>query len=139
MGIIDYALRNRAAVFTLIMMIVTLGLRSYLTLPRESSPDVTVPFAYVSTFYFGTSPEDMENLITEKLETSLSEIENIKEMRSMSGEGLSSISIELTPMPMWTRCSPRCVRRWSSRGRNCLRTPMTPWSRRSTSARSRCC
>jgi multidrug efflux pump len=94
MGIIDYALRNRAAVFTLIMMIVTLGLRSYLTLPRESSPDVTVPFAYVSTFYFGTSPEDMENLITEKLETSLSEIENIKEMRSMSGEGLSSISIE---------------------------------------------
>ena len=94
MGIIDYAIRNRAAVFTMILMIVTLGLRAYLTLPRESTPDITIPFAVVSTFYFGTSPEDMETLVTEKLETKLGEINKVKEMRSMSGEGISSISVE---------------------------------------------
>jgi len=94
MGFIDLALRNRAGVFTLIVMIVTMGFVSYRTLPRESSPDITIPFVIVSTYYFGTSPEDMENLVTKEIETKLSEIDKIKEMRSQSSEGVSVISIE---------------------------------------------
>ncbi len=94
MGFIDLALRNRAGIFTLIVMIVTMGFVSYKTLPRESSPDITIPFVIVSTFYFGTSPEDMENLVTKEIETKLSEIDKIKEMRSQSSEGVSVISIE---------------------------------------------
>ncbi|MFA7332586.1 MAG: efflux RND transporter permease subunit [Candidatus Delongbacteria bacterium] len=94
MGFIDLALRNRAGIFTLIVMIVTMGFVSYKTLPRESSPDITIPFVIVSTFYFGTSPEDMENLVTKEIETKLSEIDKIKEMRSQSSEGASVISIE---------------------------------------------
>jgi multidrug efflux pump len=94
MGIIDMALRNRAGIFTLIVMIVTMGFVSYRTLPRESSPDITIPFVIVSTYYFGTSPEDMENLVTKEIETKLSEIDKIKEMRSQSSEGVSVISVE---------------------------------------------
>ncbi len=93
-SIIDYALKNRAAVLVLILMILAVGTRSYLTLPREAQPDVSVPFAIVTTVYYGTSPEDMESQITDKLESKLGEIQEIKEMRSLSGDGVSSISVE---------------------------------------------
>ncbi len=97
MKISDWALVNRPAVFTIIVMSVLFGLNSYFSLPREASPDVTIPYVIVNTFYFGTSPEDMENLITKEIETKLGEIDNIKEMRSMSSEGLSAITIEFDP------------------------------------------
>jgi len=93
-SIIDYALKNRAAVLVLIIMIVAVGTRSYMTLPREAQPDVSVPYAIVTTVYYGTSPEDMESQVTDKLESKLGEIQEIKEMRSMSGDGVSSISVE---------------------------------------------
>jgi len=94
MRISDYALKNRPAVFTVIVMSVLFGMYSYVTLPREASPDITIPYVIVSTYYFGTSPEDMENLVTKEIEKKLSEIEKIKEMRSQSGEGVSVITIE---------------------------------------------
>jgi multidrug efflux pump len=94
MRISDYALKNRPAVFTVIVMSVLFGLYSYRTLPREASPDITIPYVIVSTFYFGTSPEDLENLVTKPIEKKLAEIDKIKEMRSQSGEGTSMINIE---------------------------------------------
>ncbi len=97
MRISDYALKNKPAVFTIIVMAVLFGLRSYITLPRESTPDVTIPYVIVSTMYFGTSPEDMENLVTKELEAKLSEIDKIEEMLSVSGEGTSTITLEFDP------------------------------------------
>jgi multidrug efflux pump len=94
MRISDYALKNKAAVITLVIMSVIFGWRSYSTLPRESSPDISIPYVFVSTYYFGTSPEDMETLVTKEIEKKLSEIDNIKEMQSLSAEGVSSITVE---------------------------------------------
>jgi multidrug efflux pump len=94
MKISDYALKNRAAVFVLVLISVIFGWKSYSTLPRESSPDVTVPYVFITTYYFGTSSSDMETLVTQEIEKKLSEIDNVKEMRSQSSEGVSSISVE---------------------------------------------
>ncbi len=97
MKLSDYTLKNKQAIFALILIIFIAGAYSYRTLPRESSPDITIPFVIVTTHYFGTSPQDMESLITQKLEKELTDIDNIKEMRSFSGEGVSSISLEFDP------------------------------------------
>ena len=37
-------------------------------LPKESYPDIVIPQIYVSTVYAGTSPKDMENLVTRPIE-----------------------------------------------------------------------
>lgn len=97
MRISDWALKNRPAVFTLILMSILFGVRSYTSLPREASPDITIPYVIVNTYFFGTSPEDMENLVTKEIEKKLGEIDNIKEMRSLSGEGVSAITLEFDP------------------------------------------
>jgi multidrug efflux pump subunit AcrB len=63
-------------------------------LPREGSPDITIPYVFITAVYEGTAPEEMEKLITIPLEDQLNDVEGIKEMRSTSAENVTSISIE---------------------------------------------
>jgi len=97
MRISNYALGNRQATFAFIGIIIIFGISSYSSLPRESAPDIVIPFVIVTTLYFGTSPEDIETSITLKLEKELADIDNIKEMVSNSGEGISNITLEFDP------------------------------------------
>ncbi len=94
MKISNYALKNRPAVYVLVFLFVLIGLRSYVTLPRESSPDVNIPYIVVVTSWYGTSPEDMEKLVTNKIEQELGEINELQEMTSSSMDGLSQIFLE---------------------------------------------
>ena len=43
MKITDVSIDNRTSVFILVVIVVILGLSAYLTLPRESSPDISIP------------------------------------------------------------------------------------------------
>ena len=65
-----------------------------MTLPREGSPDITIPYVTVTALYEGTAPEEMENLITIPMEKKLTDVDHIKEMRSTSSENVSTIIIE---------------------------------------------
>ncbi len=73
------------------------GLNSYVSLPRESSPDITIPVVIVTTPYVGVSPEDIESLVTVPMENELASLKNTKEMRSTSAEGISIVVIEFEP------------------------------------------
>ncbi|MEZ4321296.1 MAG: efflux RND transporter permease subunit [Myxococcota bacterium] len=73
------------------------GMLSYVTLPRESNPDITIPVVLVSTPYVGVSPEDIEGLITIPLENELAGLRDVKVMKSTSAEGVSIVSIEFEP------------------------------------------
>ncbi len=94
MKITDVAIDNRTSVFILVFIIVILGISAYLTLPRESSPDISIPLVIVSTPYFGVSPEDIETLITQKIEKEINAISEVKEITSSSFEGYSLIRVE---------------------------------------------
>ena len=97
MIISDVAIRNRTTVFSLMVFIVIAGVISYITLPREASPDVPVPLVLVTTTYEGVSPEDVESSVTMKIEKELAGLKGLKEIRSTSAEGLSMIVIEFQP------------------------------------------
>jgi multidrug efflux pump len=97
MRISDFALGNKPAVYVLILIAILSGTLSYINLPREASPDIQIPFVIVTTVYPGTSPRDMESLITNKLEQELVDIDNIKEMKSFSQESVSNITLEFDP------------------------------------------
>lgn len=91
------AIRNRVTVGVLVLLIVLAGAYSYLTLPRESAPDVPVPFVMITTPYQGVSPEDVETAVTMKIEQKLTGLKGVKEVKSSSAEGLSFISVEFHP------------------------------------------
>ncbi|MCK4342329.1 MAG: efflux RND transporter permease subunit [Phycisphaerae bacterium] len=93
----DAAIRNRTTVGVLIVVIIIFGVYSYVTLPRESSPDIPIPYILVSTVYEGVSPEDVESAVTIKLEKELAGLKGVKEMTSSSAEGVSTVVLEFLP------------------------------------------
>jgi len=91
------ALQRRSTVTALLFVLVVAGLYCYLTLPRESFPDITIPYVFVTTTYEGVAPEDMEKLITIPIERKLKGIADVEEIRSTSAEGISTVAVKFLP------------------------------------------
>ncbi len=94
MKIWNIAVDNKVAVYLLMIMIVIFGYTSYKDLPREATPDITIPLVIVSTPYIGVSPVDIEGLISQPLERALKGLKDVKQISSVSKEGLSTIRVE---------------------------------------------
>ena len=97
MIISDTAIKNRISVMVLSVLILVVGIYCYLELPRESSPDITIPNVFVSTSYKGVSSSDIETSITIPIEKKLKGLDRVKKIHSVSTEGLSQINIEFIP------------------------------------------
>jgi multidrug efflux pump len=97
MIISDNAIQNRTSVLVLAFIIFLTGIYCYISLPREATPDITIPFVFVSTDYRGVSATDIENSITIKIEKKLKGLDDVKNITSVSSEGLSRINIEFNP------------------------------------------
>ena len=93
----NIAIKNKTSVFVLTLVIVIMGLASYFSLPREAAPSIAIPMIFVATPYFGVSPSDMENLVTQPIEKRVKELSNVKEISSTSSEGISTVVIEFEP------------------------------------------
>jgi len=93
----DTAVKNRVSVMVLAFIILGIGLYSYSVLPRESDPDITIPYVFVRTEYRGVSASDIETSITIKIEKKLKGLDKVKNVSSVSSQGLSQINIEFLP------------------------------------------
>ena len=94
MIISDTAVKKSVTVMVLAVIIIVFGVYSYMVLPRENEPDITIPYVFVSTSYKGVSPTDIETSITIEIEKKLKGLDGVKKIQSVSAEGLSSINIE---------------------------------------------
>ena len=97
MNITKYAIRHQLSVYFLILILCLGGIGVYVSMPRESFPEVKVPFILVYTIYPGVSPTDMETLVTRPIETEIQAVSGIKEISSTTSEGFSSIAVEFNP------------------------------------------
>ena len=93
----ELALKRQTTVLALLLFIVLAGLYSYVTLPRESFPDISIPYVFVTTSYEGVAPADVEKLITMPIERKLKGLSDVEEVRSTSEEGLSTVAIKFLP------------------------------------------
>ncbi len=91
---LNFFVRNVRVVMLLMILIILVGLFAFFRLPRESDPEVKIPFAVVNAVYPGASPGDVEELVTKKLETEISGVKGIKTITSNSYNSVSSLSIE---------------------------------------------
>ncbi len=97
MVISNFSITHRTTIIILVVSLVLMGAIAYVTLPREATPDITFPFIMVFSNYEGTSPSDMESLVTRPLERKLKNLTDIKKMTSTSMEGSSQIFLEFEP------------------------------------------
>jgi len=90
----SWALKNKNTVYLIIVAIISFGLYSYITLPKELFPEINIPTVMVQTLYPGNPPVDIENLITRQLEKEVESVKGIKKMTSLSTQDASSIFVE---------------------------------------------
>ena len=93
----SWAIDNRTSVYVLAILISILGMMNYYFIPKEQFPQVVIPYIIVSTPYPGTSPEDIENLVTRPIEKQLKSIADVKNVTSNSVPDFSSIIVEFDP------------------------------------------
>ncbi|MCI5166346.1 MAG: efflux RND transporter permease subunit [Candidatus Electrothrix sp. GM3_4] len=96
MIISDLAVKKSISVLVLSALILVMGTYSYLTLPREKEPDISIPHIFVSTTYRGVAPGDIESSITIEIENKLKGLDGVKNIKSVSSEGESLIDVEFT-------------------------------------------
>lgn len=97
MKITRYFIERRKLTNLVILFIVLLGAFSMFTLPRQNNPNVDFDVIVISTFYPGSSPEDVEINVTDKIEDELEKVDDIEELSSFSIEGMSAIFVQLDP------------------------------------------
>jgi cobalt-zinc-cadmium resistance protein CzcA len=91
--IFEAALENRLMTIILIVVFVAIGLRAMVLLPIDASPDVTPNVVQIVTDAPGLGAAEVENLITFPVEVSMRGLPGIKEIRSISRFGLSSVQV----------------------------------------------
>ncbi len=92
--IIDAAIDRSRPVLLILCLVLVAGSVAYVTIPKESDPDIAIPIIYVSISHEGISPEDAERLLIRPMENELQNIEGVKEMTSTAVEGNASITLE---------------------------------------------
>ncbi|MCU0421812.1 MAG: efflux RND transporter permease subunit [Bacteroidia bacterium] len=90
----SWSIDNRTSVYILTIIISLAGLLSYNSLPKEQFPEVKFPSILVTTIYPGTSPNDMEQLVTKQIEKQLSTLTGVKKIKSNSVQDFSVINVE---------------------------------------------
>ena len=93
-AVVDAALARKRTVVLLFLVIILSGSVAYVTIPKESEPDIAIPIIYVSMSHEGISPEDAERLLVRPMEQELQSIEGIKTVTSTASEGHASVMLE---------------------------------------------
>lgn len=93
--IASYALKNRAVTLVLIFLILAGGLIAFDRLGRLEDPEFTIKEAVIYTLYPGATAEEVEQEITEPLETAVQQLKQLHEVRSISRAGMSIIFAEI--------------------------------------------
>ena len=92
----DLSIRRPVICIVLSLLILTVGLLSFTSLPVREYPDIDAPVVSVGTRYRGAAAEVVETQITDPLEEQLSAIDGVRLMRSDSSEERSNITLEFT-------------------------------------------
>ena len=94
-GMLYLVIKNRTVTIFILVLIFIYGLYSYIVMPRQEIPDISSPVARVTAIYPGASPENVEKLVTSKLEDAVSEIPDYDYIQSYSKDSVSIIIVFL--------------------------------------------
>ncbi|MFN9489689.1 MAG: efflux RND transporter permease subunit [Betaproteobacteria bacterium] len=92
----ELSVRRPVLATVMSLMIVLVGIISFERLTVREYPKIDSPVVSVRTVYAGASAQVMETQVTQPLEDSISGIEGVKTLKSISREEVSQITVEFT-------------------------------------------
>jgi len=92
--IISWWVRNSKAANLLMVSIILIGVLTFLRIEKEVFPIITAPLVSVQYSWPGASPKEMEDQVIARAEESLSDLEGIKKITSVSRENFGMMRVE---------------------------------------------
>ncbi len=87
-------LKFNKASFLLMIFVLIAGFSTYKNMPREATPEIILPYYFISTPYQGANPATVESLITIPIEDAVRGISGIVKIESKSSQGFSNMLIQ---------------------------------------------
>lgn len=91
-----YSVKKPFTVFVCVILIIILGVVSFMNMTPDLLPDMDFPYVIIITPYVGASPEEVETVITKPLEQAMATLDNIKSIDSVSSENSSAVMLEFS-------------------------------------------
>ena len=95
MNLAEYSIRKKTVTLVLTVMLVLGGIISFGKIGMLEDPEFTIKDAVVITAYPGASPQEVEEEVTDKVETAIQQLGQLKEIKSISKAGLSIITVSI--------------------------------------------
>ncbi|HSL72284.1 MAG TPA: efflux RND transporter permease subunit [Longimicrobiales bacterium] len=94
MKIVEFSVRNFQFTVVIFLMLVAIGLNSWFGIPRGEDPYFPVPGYSIIAVYPGATPVDVEQLVVDPIEERISELDELKEIKTRIEDGLAFIWVE---------------------------------------------
>jgi HAE1 family hydrophobic/amphiphilic exporter-1 len=94
MNITRVAVKRPIATTMVFLIIIVLGIMGFRFLAVDLLPPIEYPMLSIWTIYPNVGPEEIETIITDRVENAIASVPNIEEVRSSSEEGRSRVTLE---------------------------------------------
>lgn len=92
---VKLSIQNRKITIFLILLTAIFGVYSYMISPKQQAPDLSAPNALITAVYPGASPEDIEKMVTKKIEDRLTSVSGYDYSHSISKDNVSVVILYL--------------------------------------------
>ncbi|MBR1747069.1 MAG: efflux RND transporter permease subunit, partial [Clostridia bacterium] len=89
-----FSVKKPFTVVVAIVIVLILGVVSYLNIGVDMLPGMNLPYIAVVTVYPGATPETVESSLTDPIEAAMSEVGDVKQITSVSAEHYSLVLLE---------------------------------------------
>lgn len=96
MRLTNFSVARPVFVTMAVLIVLLIGGISLMRLPIDLLPEIQYPTLTVATQYENASPEEVEELITRRVEEAVAAVPGVEEITSVSAEGNSNVRISFT-------------------------------------------
>ncbi|HPE16885.1 MAG TPA: efflux RND transporter permease subunit, partial [Oscillospiraceae bacterium] len=93
MKLADFCIRRHVTTIMIFVVLAIFGTMAFQNLSLALLPNMEIPMAVVYTTYSGAGPEEVEQLVTRKLEAACASVNGMKSLSSTSAENISTIMV----------------------------------------------
>lgn len=94
MRLTSFFVRNYQLTLVVVVMILAVSVITIMKMPRAEDPTMNPPQFPIVIIYPGTSPQDMEELVIKPIEKQISELDDIKEIRTDINDGVAVLVVK---------------------------------------------
>jgi multidrug efflux pump subunit AcrB len=90
----EFFVRRWQLSLVLFAMLIAMGANAWFAIPRSEDPTFPVPNFTVIAVYPGATPADIEQFVADPIEERIAELDRVREITTLVGDGVATINIE---------------------------------------------